>query len=431
MNLRTPNGAVAPCSGVVRDEEWLVEPVDHTLDDETAEPAPSESHLELHFRAAFLELVKGLGATVKETPGPSTNIITATLGGARWMLEPQVLMHESKPDFVLTSSPNVPQVAIFCDGFTFHATNAPTRNRIADDAAKRANLRAASIHVLAITHADVDAYANHKSLSEPPWFSAHHANSVMPQFNYNTASLHTLVGGPFAWLASWIRQRALAPLSRLADALPFFLVSGPAHAQLTSTHDLATVAGSLLRGDGWPEATGSEASWWWQQGHLGAVVRWRGLNAIDIALVLDDRAEALDADGFRENWREWLRLSNWLGLRAPAAHTHILALSAIPGAVAARVDWAYGPGWTVAIDASYGKGADLGRALAGLGVVPPDLVGEELGSGVVAEFVWTHRRVVVVLDPRPGDGEEFAAEGWRLVPADPDAIRTALIETEG
>lgn len=422
--------AVAPGSVLVRDEE-PGESASHTLNDETREPVPSESHLELHFRAAFLELLKGLGATVKEAPAPNTNIITASLDGARWALEPQVLMHESKPDFVLTCSPNVPQVAIFCDGFTFHATNAPTRDRVADDAAKRANLRAAGIHVLAITHADVDAYANHKSLIEPPWFSAHHANSFMPQFNYNTASLHTLVGGPFAWLASWIQQPAHASLTRLADALPFFLVSGPAHAQLTTTDDLPAVAGSLLRGDGWPEATGSEASWWWQHGHLGAVVRCRGLNAIDIALVLDDRAEALDDPGYRESWREWLRLSNWLGLRASSAHTHILALSAIPGVVAPRLDWADAPGWTVAIDASYGTGADLGRALAELGVIPPDRVGEEMDSGVVAEFVWTDRRVVVVLDARPGDEEALAAEGWRLVTAHPDAIRAALIETEG
>lgn len=414
MNSPTPNLAHGPGSTVPRDEELLV-----------------ESSLELHFRAAFLELLKGLGATVNETPGPNGNIVMATLNGSRWKLDPQVLMHGSKPDFVLTSSSNVPQVAIFCDGFTFHATNAPSRNRIADDAAKRAVLRAAGIRVLAITQADVDAYVNHKSLSEPRWFSAHHANTFMPQFNYDTASLHTLVAGPLAWLASWIQQPAHPPLRHLADALPSFLVSGPAHAQLTSSHDLAAAAGSLLRGDGWPGATGSEASWWWQQGHLGAVVRWRRLKAIDIALVLDDRAEALEADDYRESWQEWLRLSNWLGLRAPAAQTQILALSTIPRANAPHQDVSYARGWTRAIEYSYGKGADLGRVLAELDVAPPDLVGEEMGSGVVAEFLWKHGRVVVVLDPRPGDAEELAAEGWQLVPPDPQAICSALIETEG
>lgn len=48
----------------------------------------------------------------------------------------------------------------------------------------------------------------------------------------------------------------------------------------------------------------------------------------------------------------------------------------------------------------------------------------------MAEFVWTQHRVVVVLDPRSGDEEELAAEGWQLVPARPDDIRNALIETE-
>lgn len=407
MNSPTPDLTVGPGSVVAaRGAEWLVESVEQAPDGvilrvrglsdlargtstsfhesvdtievlqanfrKTAVPLlyPSESHLELHFRAAFLELLKGLGATVQAIPGSNGDIVTATLDGASWNLAPQILMHGTKPDFVLTSSPNVPPVAVFCDGFTFHATSAPTRNRIADDAAKRSNLRAAGIQVLAITHADVDAYANHKKLGDPPWFSAHHANSFMQQFKYNQAALHTLLGGPFAWLASWIQQPAHAPLGRLADALPFFLVSGPAHAQLTPTHDLASAAATLLRGGDWPEAPGSEASWWWQQGHLGAIVRWRGVNAIDIALVLDDRAEALDAGGYRESWWEWLRLSNWLGLRAPTAHTHLLALSAIPAAGTPRVDWEHGP-WTLAIDASVGRGATLGRALAELGVIPP------------------------------------------------------------
>lgn len=398
--------------------------------DEAPPPVPTESNLELHFRAAFLELLKGLGATVKETPGPNGNIITATLGGARWKLDPQVLMHGCKPDFVLTSSPNVPQVAIFTDGFTFHATNAPTRNRVADDAVKRANLRAAGVHVLAVTFPDVDRYVNHKHQADPPWFSAQHAQMFMQQFNYNAASLHTLLGGPFAWLASWIQQPASAPLGRLADALPFFLVGGPADAQLMPSDDLVAVAGSLLRGDGWPSISGTEASWWWQHGNLGAVVRWRGVNAIDVALVLDDRVTALDSDGFRADWQEWLRLANWLTLRAPSAHTEIVALTAITAAAEPTSDLVYPTGWTAAIDRSFGVGAALARTLARSGMHAPDLVGEEMASGVVAEFAWSQERIAVVFDARPGDSEDLAAEGWRLVSPDVQAITAALTRKE-
>lgn len=396
--------------------------------DKAAAPHPAESNLELHFRIAFIDLLKGLGATVRESPGPNGNIINATLGGSKWKLDPQVLMHGCKPDFVLTSSPNVPQVAIFTDGFMFHATNAPGRNRVADDAAKRANLRAAGIPVLAITFPDVDRYVNHKTPPEPPWFSAHHAQVIMQQFNYNAASLHTLLGGPFAWLASWIQQPASAPLGRLADALPFFLVGGPAAAQLSPTEELAPVAAALLRGEGWPSPSGTEASWWWQQGHLGALVRWRGVHAIDVALILDDRSEALDSDGYRADWEEWLRLANWLNLRAPSAHTEVLALSAIVEGASPVIDPTYPIGWAVVIGQSFGAEADLARRLAAIGVEAPDLVGEEIGSGLVAEFAWSRARIAVVFDARAA---ELAAEGWRLVAPDPEAIRVALAEDEG
>lgn len=401
------------------------------IQDEAPAPTPSESHLELHFRAAFIELLKNLGATVKETPGPNGNIITGTVGGVRWKLDPQVLMHGCKPDFVLTSSPNVPQVAIFTDGFTFHATNAPTRNRVADDAAKRANLRAAGVHVLAITYPDVDRYVNHKTPPGPPWFSAQHAQMFMQQFDYNASSLHTLLGGPFAWLVSWIQQPASTPLGRLADALPFFLVGGPAEAQLGASDELAPVARALLRGDGWPSSSGDQASWWWRHGNLGAVVRWRGLHAIDVALVLDDRPEALESDGYRDDWQEWLRLADWFTLRSPSAHTQVLALSAIVGSAAPAVDLTYPVGWSAAIEETFGAGADLARTLARVGVAAPDLVGEEIGSGIVAEFVWSGPRIAVVFDARPGDAADLAAEGWRLLGPDAEAIKVAIADEEG
>ena len=60
-----------------------------------------------------------------------------------------------KPDFVLTSAQGgVPPTAIFTDGWIYHATAA--RNRVADDAEKRRNLRDAGYQVVAVTRDDVD-----------------------------------------------------------------------------------------------------------------------------------------------------------------------------------------------------------------------------------------------------------------------------------
>src|SRR5690606_6895549 len=114
------------------------------------------SVLELRFRALFAERLAAAGATVKEIPGENGNqlVITGLGQGRTWRLVPQELMMGSKPDFVLRSDdPNTPEVAIFTDGWQFHAHW--QTNRIADDATKRANLRGAGKAVLAVTHDDL------------------------------------------------------------------------------------------------------------------------------------------------------------------------------------------------------------------------------------------------------------------------------------
>src|SRR5690625_2282965 len=63
-------------------------------------------------------------------------------GGDVWTLEPQKHVMGSRPDFILSSAKqHVPQVAIFTDGWQFHASI--SNDRLADDAKKRAALRAA------------------------------------------------------------------------------------------------------------------------------------------------------------------------------------------------------------------------------------------------------------------------------------------------
>ena len=64
-------------------------------------------------------------------------------------------MGGSKPDFLLSSSQGgLPEVAIFTDGWQYHAS--PAHNRIADDAQKRQDLRDGGAIVLGITARDVE-----------------------------------------------------------------------------------------------------------------------------------------------------------------------------------------------------------------------------------------------------------------------------------
>ena len=137
---------------------------------EPALPSP-ESHLEQSFRKVFTERVTALGATVKETPGPKGNRLSITFPGAtrQWTLEPQVQMGGSRPDFVLRSSQgSLPAVAIFTDGWLYHAS--PAHNRIADDARKRQELRDGGAIVLGITARDVEQ-ARNGTFEAPAWLN--------------------------------------------------------------------------------------------------------------------------------------------------------------------------------------------------------------------------------------------------------------------
>ena len=399
-------------------------------DEPTVAPSP-ESNLELHFRVAFLELLKGLNATVKETPGPQGNIVHATLGGVQWKLEPQVLMPGCKPDFVLSSSLPVPQVAIFTDGFAFHATT--QNNNIAADAKKRATLRKLGLEVLGITYPDVQRYLDHKNVPQPSWYTPQLAQMFMPRYNYNAAALKTLLDGPFGWLAAWIQKPVSSPMQQLALALPMLFIGGPAHFQLQGSHDLGRVAVDLLLGAVPPADAGDQASWWWQSGPLGALVRVRGVNHVDIALVLDDRSETVASAGFSSHWHEWLRISNALALRPNTVHTDIVAVGSVPESPAPSVTPTIdlSSSWTAAIELVYGEEANhFAGELAAAGVVAPDLVGEEMGAGVPVDFAWSAPKVAVLIAPNATDQADIQAEGWTVVEPDLNAIKAALAAEE-
>jgi len=285
--------------------------------------AALESNLELQFRAAFVSLLLQCGAVVKEAAGPRGKTVHATLDGVPWTLEPQVMMHGSNPDFVLTS-PGVPQVAIFTDGFAYHATLA--HNRVADDAGKRAALRAAGLEVLAFTYADVERYVDHKSVSQPAWFSPQASQTFMSRFQYNHAAVEALLDGPFAQLAAWIQNPLAEPPRRLAQALPLFFVDAPAASSLGGDDPVA-VAAELMRTGSWPSAKGDQAAWWWTEGPLGVLVRIRDLEHIDLVVMLDDRPQAVASTAYRKYWQEWLRLSDAMLARPATALTEIVALT--------------------------------------------------------------------------------------------------------
>ncbi|WP_420176611.1 DEAD/DEAH box helicase [Luteococcus sp. OSA5] len=414
-------------SGVTGDDE--PDDMDWKITHELSAGQSHESHLELRFREAFTRMATGIGATVTERPADWGNVIELRLGNAQWKLEPQVPLAGCRPDFVLTANRPVPRIAIFTDGFAFHAT--PAHNRIADDAEKRHLLRLAGHEVLAVTSHDLDAF----SANQPPelsWFSTQLLPGLTQLFGFNQTVPQAVQQGPMAMLAAWIQMPDPDAWRRFARALPAFI---PQHTtpSVPERGSLSEVANALLTQGADGQVDGQRLSWWWRQGPVGVLARRRpdSPTHMDIAVALDDRQETLFEHDFRDAWRTWLQLSNALMFRPIDLETTIVATSAA-GAQASvssaprRLD--ISDAWRTVLEADFEPAVeDLAEELSKLGVTAPALVGEEVGEQFIpVDFAWPDRHIAVTLTYDERDAEDLAAEGWRLVEPTATAIQAAL-----
>lgn len=407
------------------------------------EAGSGESPLELLFRKVFAERMAAINATVKEKPGPSGNIVTVTLpNDARvWTLTPQVMAHGSKPDFVLRSSdPTIDPVAIFTDGWTYHAS--PQHNRIADDAAKRTSLRAHGFVVLALT--DADLTAGSAKAPDYNWVSQHVTSALMaqsagqPGSGFNQDAVNVLRGGPMAFLVAWIQQPHHAPRQALADAV--WLLVGSQAGVVTMGHLdslAATEAGQrLVRGESVSAGEGSTHGLWWRAGHLGVLTILDAQYGVPVEAVvaIDDRDSAVSSGDHAASWRRWLQMSNaFAGASHPvtlvgSTSTDVQQVeSGVPADARRReVLERVAPEWASLLEqVEPGDAGDLAAALAQAGVSAP-LYGAEVADGIPVDFLWPDDRVVVVFDMDDETGRDLADDGWRVVDPDVGAVVDAL-----
>ena len=123
--------------------------------------------------------------------------------------------------------------------------------------------------------------------------------------------------GPVDFLLSWIQSPDVDGLRALANHLPFMFAPAGQHFTMDPAADLAREAAlRLIDPDRvTPAGDAATAAWWWSAGSVGCLTRTSGA-ALEVALVLDDRAEELAGqDQAADGWREWLRISNALNLR--------------------------------------------------------------------------------------------------------------------
>ncbi|GLZ49477.1 helicase [Actinomycetospora sp. NBRC 106375] len=411
----------------------LLGPAEWTTVDE-APPEDPESHLEQRFRKLLVERLRTMGATLVEIPGAMGNTVRFTLPGQsrQWTLTPQVNIENAKPDFVLqTTDTTVPAVAVFTDGRTFHAT--VDHNRLADDAAKRENLRDTGRIVLAVTAAEVAA-AEQGSVASPPWFSQDtvHQLIALAPFMATPAAYDELRAGPIDWLLRWISEPSPDDRRAVARAVPLFMIPG---SDVTVSLPTGAALEQAARGTLLDEASAD--------GDRQVFVSRFGACAIAVelddnglvartALVLDDRDAVLDA-AHVEAWQEWLRLSNALALRDwPTVITTTSRASA--AATVPTTPYVAEPAPTTlkpAFANAHAKAlSELERRLiVALNEhdVPAPAMGNETPDGIMIDMSWPEEKLAVQLpDMPPEDRDDLETAGWQVLEPSADAIIAAL-----
>lgn len=389
-----------------------------------------ESVLEQRFREVLSARLQALNATVKTVPSADGNVLRITGVGERtWTVRPQQLVHGCQPDFVLGSNdPSIAQVAIFTDGWAFHAS--PAHNRLRDDAQKRAALRDYGYEVLAVTHADLEG-------TTEPWITDQAVSVLMSAgLGVTSTARDALRGGPLGMLMSWIHAPHDSARSVLADRIWMLMAPTSRGLRVPRHGDLAELAESMMTVD---PAFGTDANaLWWRQDQVGLLTRYDGNVVTGGALVLDDGPDVVGLEAHRAAWQRWLQLSNATIGASPHARPRIVTTSMhaadeqIPTMPAATIasDLQESEIWA-SVDTTYLSETEkiIAGQLVQLGVEAPE-VGIEVGDGVPVSFAWLGQRVVTIegaLDDAVRGPLE--SDGWTVISlGDVTAVRDALMK---
>ncbi|UUN29684.1 DEAD/DEAH box helicase [Streptomyces sp. FIT100] len=464
-------------------DRWSTEPVATTRDITLVHQV--ESELEALFRRGLLEWADRVDDVSVRTALTAdgtrdTNLrFTAPDGTVRgWQMETQTPLGFTRPDVVFRSTDDDRKVAVYLDGYRYHASSAHLTAE--EDAAKRTRLRADGWQVFQLTWDDVQAWTGRSvPHADPVWkpypntaqktaMDVHrrmHAGDTRDLTRLVWANpVETLIGyltdpDPGAWrrrvqsaLAGFAAvsatSRALADGAetgrRISEALHGRrLAGGQGAVQVMATRDASgcplTITLDLRRGQS------------------GAV--WTALT------VLDDSPDTVASDetAHRRRWQAWLYWSNLIQfLDAGEGDGVQLTTGMLPGFDPAELAVTGGAGWLTsqrrahtpapeapepAVDRQGLEAAALVRdpgwdevveflvddpgldalagALANRGVPAPE-AGYELGAAAwPAELAWPERRVGVVLAhrPDPGSSRDIDAEqrdaayrdaGWQV-----------------
>ncbi|MEV5704674.1 DEAD/DEAH box helicase [Actinoallomurus sp. NPDC052274] len=461
-------------------DDWRIDSVSSTDDISLWDQVESE------LEARFLALLKAwaaaddrrtlsLAGRVNDQRTADLRVTASDGSIVHWQVILQNTIRGTRPDVVFRRLDAAPlEVAVYLDGYEYHA--APGANRLADDADKRARLRAHGRQVFQFTWDDIAEWETGEPPRTPVWRpyqgnAQRNAQAVYLQLGGDPAELPDLIWtNPVHTLLAFLAEPDPRLWHRRAVAAVAGMLRRPGNERTTSGPDgIGERLLASLRGDPLPPAAPGALMLERARDEAGCpltiVVRTSDRSWTAIT-VIDDLATTIDADedAHRLRWRAWLYwgnllqfLSNGAGDGAQLAHTGLAGvdpsafavtggaglLSSLglppdddsepsgggspeetpspepgggPGATDERVP--DGP-WAQVVDLLDPDEPglpDLVRDLIALGAAVPE-VGYELGEHAwQAELAWPAAKVGVTL---AGDDQEaidcyaaYAAAGW-------------------
>ncbi|MGP5124258.1 DEAD/DEAH box helicase [Glutamicibacter ardleyensis] len=396
-----------------------------------------ESLLEQRFRQAFVTRLKDSGAHYKIIPGTGADTINFRIPGQpfTWQLIPQVDLHGTRPDFLLKApDPDIPDMAIYTDGYQFHAS--PEHNRLADDAAKRDTLRSHGVIPWAITWQDVEAFGNQDTVGDTPqWVTPSLNRKLQASFSPSASLMALIPRDAMTQLWHWVHEPDAEAWGKFSELVPFMLrTSGVGK---TDPDEVPRLAQELARG-AQPVIPEGEAPYWTRS--LGSVAfacaaPGKSPATFSVGLSLDDREATVADENFVTSWREWLRLSNLMAFKTVGLSISTVGQEVGGGSIerdAVRKGHIELPaGWEgLLADALEDERLVLvGLANAGLSI-PPEL-GLESESGYVLSLGWSEHKVGVLIEEDSETRTALENDGWKVCGPDVAAIMSALGYTDG
>ncbi|GGO98508.1 DEAD/DEAH box helicase [Actinomyces gaoshouyii] len=424
-----------------------------TVTDEPVRAGHGESPLEARFRTELKELLSARMSV--RVIGDASGAPALELDGGRWRLRPQLDVGRTRPDFTALHVSGRAPIAIYTDGLRYHASR--KHNRLADDAAKRAELRDHGYRVISVAKEDLDGAWNPQWLGKEAATSLMNAHLVAARAAAITdEAIEVWRGGPMALLAAMLRDedggvdtRSTA-LSALAASVGVPLIHGAAEhsaffGDATLNYAKATrpeadptweavhalLPSQALPAPLAPTTTVSGAVFYGP--HLALAIQISGTSTTGMALVIDDSEEALASPEHRDAWLSWLRLSNVLPLSG--VPVTITTTSRALEELGDRATVADGPGSDASAMRDLGwDGIDRELAAPQVLTLLPYLAaagvrfgreGQEEADGIMTDLSWPDKRVAVVVDPHSDEVTALTAADWRVVRVGHDAAVTA------